>query len=68
MTETKRLAKQKVRTVIFLSFTEVSIAKSGDSYVARRENESVLYQLDSSAINGLQKAADEMKPAVTPGK
>ena len=47
---------------------KVSIAKSGDNYVAKRENEPALYQLDSSAVDGLQKAADEMKPAATPGK
>jgi hypothetical protein len=46
----------------------VSIAKSGSSYIAKRENEPTLYQLDSSAVDALQKAADDIKPAATPGK
>lgn len=41
---------------------KISIAKSGDSYVARRENEPTLYQLESSTVDALQKAADEIKP------
>jgi Domain of unknown function (DUF4340) len=47
---------------------KVSIAKSGGSYVAKRENEPPLYQLDSSTVDALQKAADEITPAVTSGK
>jgi hypothetical protein len=43
----------------------VEIAKSGDHYIARRENEPSLYQLDASAVDGLLKAADELKPAPT---
>jgi hypothetical protein len=46
----------------------VSIAKSGSGYIASRENEPTLYQLDSSAVDALQKAADDIKPAPTPGK
>jgi len=46
----------------------VSIAKSVSGYIASRENEPTLYQLDSSAVDALQKAADDIKPAPTPGK
>ncbi len=47
---------------------KVSIAKSASGYIASRENEAALYQLDSSAVDALQKAADDIKPAPTPGK
>ena len=43
----------------------IQIAKSGDQYIARHENEPALYQLDSSAVDGLLKAAEELKPAAT---
>ena len=43
---------------------KVSIAKSANSYIAKRENEPALYQLDTSSIDDLLKAADEVKPAV----
>jgi Domain of unknown function (DUF4340) len=42
---------------------KVLIAKSGDHYLAHRENEPALYQLDASGIDDLLKAADEIKPA-----
>lgn len=45
---------------------KVSIAKSGDHFIAKRENEPSLYELDSSSITELQKAAAEMKVASTP--
>ena len=44
----------------------ILIAKSGDHYIARRDNEPELYQLDSSAVDGLLKAADELRPAAAP--
>lgn len=44
---------------------KVSIAKSDDHYLARRENDPTIYQLDSSAIDSLQKSADNLKSAVT---
>lgn len=47
---------------------KVYIAKSGDSYIARRENEPTLYQLDSSSVDALEKSADEIKPAAATGK
>ena len=42
---------------------KVLIAKSGDNYIAKRENEPALYQLDSPAIADLQKLAAAVKPA-----
>jgi Domain of unknown function (DUF4340) len=47
---------------------KVYIAKSGDSYIARRDNEPPLYQLQSSSIDALEKSADEIKPATAPVK
>jgi hypothetical protein len=47
---------------------KVVLAKSSRGYVARRENESALYQLSSSSVVDLQKAAEEIKVAATPGK
>lgn len=47
---------------------KVSMGKSGNNYIAKRENEPTLYQLDSSAVDGLQKAADEVKPAAATKK
>jgi Domain of unknown function (DUF4340) len=44
---------------------KVSIAKSGGSYVAKRVNDSTLYQLDSSAVESLLKSAEDVKPATT---
>lgn len=42
---------------------KVSLAKSGDSDIAKRDNDASLYGLDSNAVDDLQKAADEIKPA-----
>jgi hypothetical protein len=47
---------------------KVAISKSGDNYIAKRENETALYQIDSKAVDDLRKAADEVKPAAAPGK
>jgi hypothetical protein len=46
----------------------VSIAKSGDGYIAKRENEPSLYFLESTAVDALQKAADDIKPFALPAK
>ena len=43
----------------------VQIAKAGDHYIAKRANEPVLYELSSSSVDSLFKAADELKPAAT---
>jgi Domain of unknown function (DUF4340) len=47
---------------------KVSIAKSGKSCIAKRENEPTLYQVDASSVDALQKSADEIKPAAAPSK
>jgi hypothetical protein len=41
---------------------KIQIAKSGDIYVAKRENESSLYQLTSDSIDQLRKSAYAVKP------
>ena len=41
---------------------KIAIAKSGDNYIAKRENEPALYQLDSSSVSNLQKAAADVRP------
>ena len=46
----------------------VGIAKSGDTYIAKRENEPALYELSSSSIQELQKSAANLKPASAPKK
>ena len=46
----------------------VSIAKSGDGYIAKRENDASFYYLESSAVDAVQKAADDIKPFVTMAK
>ena len=47
---------------------KVSITKQGDTYFAKRENEPSIYQLDSKAVEDLQKAANEVKPFQPPKK
>jgi len=47
---------------------KVLISKSGDNYIAKRESEPALYQLDSSSVTDLQKLAAELKPAPVTGK
>ena len=42
---------------------KVQIAKAGDHYIAKRENEPTLYQLDSKSVDDLLKTAAEVKPA-----
>ncbi|HKW35114.1 MAG TPA: DUF4340 domain-containing protein [Candidatus Acidoferrum sp.] len=45
---------------------KVLIAKNGDRYIAKRENEPALYELTASTITDLQKAAGDVKPAPPP--
>jgi Domain of unknown function (DUF4340) len=45
---------------------KVEISKSGDTYIAKRENEPSLYQLDSKPVEELQKSAANVKPAPEP--
>jgi hypothetical protein len=47
---------------------KVFISKGGDSYIARRENETSLYELDPKTVTGLQTSAAELKPAAAPSK
>jgi Domain of unknown function (DUF4340) len=47
---------------------KVLISKSSDTYIAKRDNEPALYQLDSSSVTDLQKVAADVKPAPTAGK
>ncbi len=44
----------------------VSIAKNGDRYIAKRENEPALYELSATAVQDLQKAAADLKPEPPP--
>jgi len=47
---------------------KVLVAKNGETSIARRENEAVLYEISSSAVAELQKAAADLKPASEPKK
>ena len=47
---------------------KVLISRSGDTCVAKRDNEPALYQLDSSSVADLQKVAAGVKPAPPPAK
>jgi hypothetical protein len=42
---------------------KVLVAKDGAAYIAKRENEALLYELDPKVFEDLQKAATQMKPA-----
>jgi hypothetical protein len=42
---------------------KVLIAKSGDKYVAKRDGEPSLYELDAKPVEDLQKSAADVKPA-----
>jgi hypothetical protein len=42
---------------------KVAIAKVGDNYIAMRENEPALYQIDSKLVDDFTKSAAEVKPA-----
>jgi len=42
---------------------KVEIAKAGDNYIARRDGEPSLYELDSKTVSDLQKAAEDLKTA-----
>lgn len=42
---------------------KVLIAKSGDNYIAKRENDFAFYRLDSASVTDLQKLAADVKPA-----
>lgn len=46
----------------------VSIAKLGNGFVAKRENEPTLYRLESTPIDAVEKDADAIKPATATSK
>jgi hypothetical protein len=46
----------------------VQISKSGANYIAKREIDTALYQLTSTAVDGLQKSFAGIKPAPAPAK
>ena len=45
---------------------KVAIAKSGDTFIAKRENEPALYELTAASITDLHQAAAGLKPAPPP--
>jgi Domain of unknown function (DUF4340) len=47
---------------------KVQIAYKGDTYIARREGDPSLYELDAKAVADVEKAAEDLKVAVPPGK
>ena len=47
---------------------KVAIAKADDNYIAKRESDPALYQLDAKAVDDLTKSAAEVKPTAAPGK
>jgi len=47
---------------------KVVIAKSGNDYIAQRENDPTLYHVASSSIDDLLKTAENLKPASAPTK
>jgi len=47
---------------------KVLIARNGDRYVAKRENEPALYELDAADVTQLQKSAADIKPSAAPKK
>ncbi len=56
-------------TVTTKSAEKVTISKSGDKYIARREGEPALYQLEAKSVEDLQKSASDIKeePKPAPG-
>jgi hypothetical protein len=47
---------------------KVAISKVSDNYIAKRENDAALYQIDSKTVDDLRKSADDLKAAAAPGK
>jgi hypothetical protein len=47
---------------------KVLISKSGDRYLAKRENEAALYELDGKAVEELQRAVADVKEPPPPKK
>lgn len=47
---------------------KAEFAKANDGYVARRDNEPALYQLDSKSVNDMLDASSAIKPAASSAK
>jgi hypothetical protein len=47
---------------------KTEFAKTADGYIARRENESALYQLDAKSVNDILEADKAIKPAAASSK
>ncbi len=47
---------------------KAEFAKNADGYIARRENEAALYQLDAKTVNDLLDASKAIKPSATAKK
>ena len=47
---------------------KMQISKSGDNFIARREGEPALYQIDAGPVNDLREAASGVKEAVAEAK
>lgn len=47
---------------------KVSISQSGSNYIAKRDNDPVLYQLSSNSVDDLKKSLDKLTVAPPPGK
>ena len=43
---------------------KVVISKNGENYIAKREGEPALYEIDAKVVSDLQKAAEDLKTAV----
>ncbi|HTR34746.1 MAG TPA: DUF4340 domain-containing protein [Bryobacteraceae bacterium] len=47
---------------------KVLISKSGNDYIAKRDNEPALYGLDAKTVDDISKSASDVKPAPPPAK
>jgi uncharacterized protein DUF4340 len=47
---------------------KISISKSGNRYIAKRENDSSLYEIDSNSVDDLLERAADVKPAAATSK
>jgi hypothetical protein len=45
---------------------KIVLSKDGEKYLAKRENEPALYELNASTVTELQKSAADLKPAPAP--
>jgi hypothetical protein len=45
---------------------KILLSRNGDKYLAKRENEPALYELNASVVTELQKSAADLKPAAVP--